>query len=301
MWFKNILIFQINQDFRQANPDLEEKLQAFAFTSCLRQEKQKIGFSPALGKHSQALVHSAEHQCLINVTKEEKILPAQVIQEAVDEKVKVIEEKEQRFLRKKEKQDLKEDVIFDLLPRAFSRRTQTQAVIFTDSNLLVVNASSYSKAEELLALLRKALGSLPVTPVEFNETISTRLTEWIKDGSAPQPFELRHEAELKEHDEEGASVRFKQQALTEDEVISHIKAGKVVDKLALDFSNSTQFVLQADGALKRLKFSPELMSEHDDLSDDPLARLDADFTLMCHELKSLMESLFPCFAGLKQA
>ena len=65
---------------------------------------------------------------------------------------------------KKEREQIKEDVIFELLPRAFSRTTVTlHAYINTKENIIVVNTSSRGKAEDVLSLLRKTLGTLPVT------------------------------------------------------------------------------------------------------------------------------------------
>ncbi len=45
-----------------------------------------------------------------------------------------------------------------LLPRAFSRTSQTFAWIDPESDMLYVDASSTRKAEELISLLRKTTG-----------------------------------------------------------------------------------------------------------------------------------------------
>ncbi|MGB0894000.1 MAG: recombination-associated protein RdgC [Parashewanella sp.] len=302
MWFKNLTLYRFNKPFSTDTEALETALEDFRFSPCSSQDVSKLGFSNALGKLGQSLVHSANGNHLISLTKEEKILPSQVIKESLDEKVALIEDQENRKVTKKEKDTLKDEIIMTLLPRAFSRRGQIKALIMPSLQLIIVDSSSATKAEELLALLRKALGSLPVIPVSFTQQIEETLTQWLKTQSIPAPFSIQDEAELKSHSEEGGIVRFKQQELFEDEVLAHIENGKQVHKLALHFESSVSFVLQSDASLKRLKFSEEFRAENDEIgNEDPLARLDADFALMCGELSALLESLFKTLGGLEQS
>ncbi|QSX39817.1 recombination-associated protein RdgC [Shewanella cyperi] len=302
MWFKNLTLYRFNKPVSLDAETLEKALADFTFSPCSSQDISKFGFSKALGKQGDALVHSANNRHLICATKEEKILPGQVIKEALEEKVGQLEAEENRKLTKKEKDALKDEITTSLLPRAFSRRSQIHALILPEINMILVDSSSATKAEELLALLRKAIGSLPVIPVSFEQPLEVQLTEWLKQGQAPAPFEMQDEAELKAVADEGGIVRFKQQVLTEDEVLAHLETGKQVTKLALHFGQSIAFLLQADASLKRLKFSEEFRAGNDEVgNDDPMARLDADFALMGSELVALMTSLVDVLGGLPDA
>lgn len=300
MWFKNLTLYRFNKPFSVDADTLEKAMADFCFSPCSSQDISKFGFTNALGKHGQTLVHSAGNRHLISATKEEKILPSQVIKEALEEKVAQLETEENRKLTKKEKDALKDEITTTLLPRAFSRRSQIQALLLPEQQLILVDSSSASKAEELLALLRKALGSLPVIPVSFATPLEVQMTEWLKNGSAPAPFTIQDEAELKAIADEGGIVRFKQQDLSEEEVLAHIETGKQVHKLALHFEQSVAFLLCSDASLKRLKFSEEFRAGNDEVgNDDPLARLDADFALMSGELVALLTSLVHALGGLE--
>ncbi|QYK00430.1 recombination-associated protein RdgC [Shewanella psychrotolerans] len=302
MWFKNLTVYRFNKPFSVDTEALEKSLEDFTFSPCSSQDISKFGFSKALGKLGQTLVHSAGDRHLICATKEEKILPSQVIKEALEEKVAQIEDEENRKLAKKEKDSLKDEITTTLLPRAFSRRSQIHALILPEIEMILVDSSSAAKAEELLALLRKALGSLPVIPMSFKTPIETQLTDWLKTDSTPAPFEMQDEAELKSDSDEGGIVRFKQQDLTENEVLAHIEVGKQVHKLALHFGQSIAFVLQSDAGIKRLKFSEEFRAGNDEVgTEDPLARLDADFALMGSELIALMNSLVEALGGMEDS
>lgn len=301
MWFKNLTLYRFNKPFAVDTEALETALTDFSFSPCSSQDISKFGFSNALGKQGCSLVHSANNRHLICVTKEEKILPGQVIKETLEEKVALIEDEENRKLAKKEKDALKDEIITSLLPRAFSRRSQTRALILPELEMILVDSSSATKAEELLALLRKALGSLPVIPLSFKAPVESHLTEWLKNGSAPLPFQMQDEAELKAADE-GGIVRFKQQDLKEDEVLAHLATGKAVHKLALHFGQSIALLLQSDASVKRLKFSEEFRAGNDEVgTDDPMARLDADFALMGSELVALMHALVSALGGIEEA
>ncbi|MBL6735026.1 MAG: recombination-associated protein RdgC [Shewanellaceae bacterium] len=295
MWFKNILVFELTQAFTLSETHLETALEAHRFHGCSPQEQQKTGFTPALGKQGTTLVHAWQDGFLVNLTQEDKLIPSAVIQETFTEKKEQLEDKLQRPLRKQDKQALKEEILFDLLPRAFSKYTQTQAMILPQQQKIIVHTASRTKAETVLAYIRKSLGSLPVVPLHFIPNISSELTTWLQQGHAPQPFELLHEAELKEHLDDGAVLRLKQQDLTSPEVLTHLENGKMVEKIALRYQDNLQLVIQADGAMKRLKYETELLSQHDDLQDDPLAKLTADLQLMGQQLIALLATLTVCF------
>lgn len=300
MWFKNLAIYRFNKSFSIDADSLEKAMEDFQFSPCSSQDISKFGFTSALGKHGEALVHSANDRFLIQTTKEEKILPAQVIKEAMEEKVSLLENEENRKLTKKEKDALKDEITTTLLPRAFTRRHKLQALILPKEQLVLVDTSSTTKAEELLALLRKAIGSLPIVPISFKTPIEQQMTEWLKSGHAPAPFDIQDEAELKAISDEGGIVRFKQQNLSEDEVLAHLETDKQVHKLALHYGQSVALLLSSDASIKRLKFSEEFRAENDEVgNDDPVARLDADFALMSGELIALLTSLFSVLGGLE--
>ena len=298
MWFKNLQIYRFTRPFDVSLEDLEQQLEALPFTPCGSQEQSKFGWVSPLGKHGQAMTHVAGEQILLCAKKEDKMLPGSVINDMVAEKAEAIEIEQGRALKKKEKDALKEEIIVDLLPRAFSRFQQTFAWINPKDGFIAVDASSAKRAEDLLALLRKTIGSLPVVPLAMTTPPELTLTEWLKEGSAPAGFTLEDEVELRSALEHGGIIRAKQHDLLSEEIKVHLEADKLVTKLALNWAETLSFMLSDDMSVKRLKFSEELREQNDDVTnEDVAARFDADFALVTGELSQFIPDLIEALGG----
>lgn len=297
MWFKNVYVFAFTKPFEWPEQDLEKQLAENLFTPCGSTEIAHFGWVNALGKHGNTLVHNANKNLLLCARKEEKILPAPVIKDMLEEKVNLLEQEHSRSATKKEKEQFKEDILFELLPRAFSRVTDTHAYINADENIIVINTSSRAKAEDFLALLRKSLGTLPVTSPSPELAPDEVMTDWLVEKNLGDPFVLGMEAELHALGDDGAVVRVKNQDLGSDEIKVHLDAEKYVVKLALEWDEAISFILCDDMAIKRIKFFDVLQEQNDDIDKaDVAAKIDADFALMAGELNRLINDLFGQFS-----
>lgn len=297
MWFKNLYFFAFTRPFKWSVEELEKHLSEHPFTPCKSTEQSHFGWVNALGKHGNSLVHGAADNFLLCARKEEKILPGPVVKDMVDAKVAQLEAEQSRGATKKEKEQFKEDVIFELLPRAFSRISDTHGYISPENNIIVVNSSSRAKAEDFLALLRKVLGTLPVTSFNPEQAPDEVMTDWITEQKLGEQFALGMEAEFNAVGDDGAVIRVKNQDLTSDEIKTHIEAEKFAVKVALEWDEAMSFIVCDDLSVKRVKFFDVIHEQNDDIDkDDIVARLDADFALMAGELNRFIADLLAEFS-----
>ncbi|WGZ52683.1 recombination-associated protein RdgC [Providencia alcalifaciens] len=296
-FFKNAIVYRMTRDIQISSDELETQLKNLEFSPCGSQDMMKVGWTNPI-KTGEALTHSVGNQILIVAKREEKILPTDVIKKELQAKIDKLEAEQGRRLKKTEKDSLKDEVVQDLLPRAFSKESTVSVWIDNDNQRIIVDASSVKRAEDTLALLRKTLGSLPVVPLTMKTPIELTLTDWLRDGVIPQGFNLTDEAELKAILAEGGIARFKKQDLVSDEIASHIEAGKLVTKLSLDWNDTIQFTLCDDGLFKKIKFSYVLKAQNDDIDREDIAqRFDADFALFTGEMTRLIDSLINSLGG----
>lgn len=297
-FFKNAIVYRMTRDIQISAEQLEDALKTLAFTPCSSQDMSRSGWVSPLGNYGEMLTHVAGNQILLCLRKEEKILPSTVIKETLQGKIEKLESEQGVKLRKTEKATLKDEVIHSLLPRAFSKYSQTQIWIDLDKQRIIVDASSSKRAEDSLALLRKTLGSLPVIPLHTEQLVELTLTEWVRNNDTPAGFMLHDEAELKAVLEEGGIAKFKKQDLASDEIATHIEAGKYVTQLSMDWQERIKFTLTDSLMLKKISLSDVLKEHNDDIHHDDYAqRFDADFILFTGEFSVLIDELVSALGG----
>ncbi|MAT91560.1 MAG: recombination-associated protein RdgC [Halioglobus sp.] len=298
MWFKNIRAYRLTSPFTVTAEQLTERLAARAFAPCAKSQALSMGWVPPLGEQSEALAHAAGGRFLLKLRREEKLLPATVVREQLEEKVAAIEEEQARKVYRKERLSLKDEIVQDCLPRAFSRTTHIHAYIDPRGNWIFIDSASAARAEEVLNLLRDCIGSFPVLLPQVNDAPVATMTAWLARRKPPEDVELGTECELREPGEDGGVVRCRGVDLFSEEVETHLNAGRQVVRLALRWDERVSLVLGEDLCLRRLKFADELMKENEDIPEaDQAARLDADFALMSDAVSSLQERVLAMFGG----
>lgn len=287
-FFKNLHIFCFEQPVTLTAETLQDQLARSPFRPCNQLEWFTNGWIPPFaqdGDKEAALVFEANHCLLFTLRRQDKILPAATIRDIVKEKLVLLEEELGRKARKFERDDLKERVILELLPQALPRNTETSVYIDLQQNWLVINTPSGKKAEEVVNLLRDSLGSLPVVPPQPEQSLVQLMTQWLHTQQLPVPFTLGEDCRLIA--DGGESVTCKRVDLGSSAVQAHLKAGKVVNYLGLQWADRMTFILDEDFAIKRLKFLEVIAEQGEDVY--------VDFTVMTGEFTDLITQLFEIF------
>ncbi len=299
MWFKNLALYRFTEHFTLSSTELEEKLAEKQFQPCGKHDTFSQGWTSPLGNGAESLIHPSNGFMMLCLKKEEKVIPAAVINEMLQDKIADVEEQEARKLARKERSAMKDELIFELLPRAFSFSKKTYAYIDTKGGWMVVDAASAKKAEDLLSFLRKGLGSLPLIPINTIDQPVLRMTQWLTDKhTIPKEFTIEDECELRSKEDEASIIRCKRHNLSLPEITNHLDNGKQVIKLAINWTDRLSFIIDENLAIKRLKFLDLIQDQVANTeADDEVAQFDVDFSIMTLELANFLPCLLKIFGG----
>ena len=291
MFFRNLTVFRLKSpiDAAQINAALENAI----LQPCLPSSMQSIGWiSP---RQTDVLAHVVNQQILIALGVEQRLLPASVIKQHVQDRVKTIEENEGRRVGRREIRELSEAVTAELLPRAFVRRRTTFCWIDPVHGWLVIDTAAPAKTDELIEQLHRSIDSLQLAPVKVTQSPCSAMTGWLADSEAPARFSIDQDTELQSA--EHATVRYAKHALDGDDIPSHIASGKIVTRLGMTWADKISFVLTDKLQLKRVCFLDILKEASEGQAENEEERFDIDFTLMTGEVANLLHDLLQALGG----
>jgi recombination associated protein RdgC len=292
MFFRNLTLFRFPTSL--ALDDLDSQLDPCALKPVGALELSSRGFISPFGRDGETLSHRIADAVWLSVGSEDKILPGAVVNDLLSRKLAEIEEKEGRKPGGRARKRLKEDLVHELLPRAFVRPSRTDALLDLEHGLCVVDTSSRKNAENVVSEVRHALGSFPALPLNAEVAPRSVLTGWIAGEPLPDGLSLGDECELKDAADKGAVVKVQRMELQSDEIARHLEAGKQVTRLALTLDDHVSFVLGEDLVLRKFKLLDGAVDQLESTDrDDIRAELDARFALMAGEVKRLFAVLEP--------
>lgn len=292
MWFRNLTLFRFSKSAAKSLKALEAKLDKHRLRPCGPIELATQGFISPHGREEDALLHEVGAFSLLTAAREDKLLPNSVVSDELNARLRKMSEKAGKPVGSRERKRLKDEVLTDLLPRAFTRLSKRNAYLDTENGWLVIDTASRKVAEAAVSLIREALGSFPAAPLVPDESPRVLMTDWLARGRLPAKLALGDECELRDSGDGGAAVRCRRQDLESDEIREHLKSGKQVFQLGLVFDERLRFSLDEDLVVRKLRFLDQVQNELGDTeAESAVAELDARFALMSLELRRLFDNL----------
>lgn len=293
--FKNAQIYCIPRSWRTSYQELEAYLSPQAFTPASSIEMLSQGW---VAPHDGGmLVHPVNHQFLLRLQTEKKILPPSTINEVAKARAAELEEQQGFPPGRKQTKELKERVTDELLPRAFSTTARTWVWIDPDNGWLVVDTGSPSKAEEVLKLLFKAIPKFPLETLRTVMSPVAAMTDWLASDEAPAGFTVDQDTELRSTGEGKATVRYVRHTLEAADMRQRIESGKQCTRLALTWSDKISFTLTENLSIKKIALLDVLKEDSDIGGRNENERLDGEFLLFAGEMNKLMNDLVSALGG----
>ena len=292
------MVYRLLADWKPDRAALEAALEAARFVPCGAQQDKSVGWVEPRGQAHGALVEVVGGQWLLKLCLEQKAVPASVVKRKVEQQVAEIETRSGRKPGKKERRELAEDARQTLLPLAFSKLSSVLVWVDPAAGLLLTDAGSTAKADEVMSRLIQAIDGLGVQLINTHSAPATAMAHWLASKEAPPGFSIDRECELKAADESKAVVRYSRHALDTEEVSQHIAMGKLPTRLALTWDDRVSFVLTESLQLKKLTFlDTALESAASVPGDNGADDFDADATLSTGELSRLLPALLQALGG----
>jgi recombination associated protein RdgC len=298
MWFKNLQIYRLPVNWAFTPEQMEEALQPQAFTPASSNELLRQGWDSPRGNGK--LVHTVNKQMLMMLGTEKKLLPSSVINQVAKARAVEMEEQQGFAPGKKAMKELKERVADELLPRAFSIRSNVWTWIDPVNGWLVIDAASPSKADEVIKLLLKAVDKLPLESLRVQRSPVGVMTAWLEADEAPYNFTIDQDTELRATGESKATVRYVKHSLDPEDIRRHIAGGKQCTRLAMTWNSRVSFVLTEQLAVKGIK-PLDVIKEGETITYSDDERFDNDIVMMTGEIAKLLTDLVEALGGEAKA
>lgn len=288
--FKSALIYQLPASFTFSAEATERALQKARFAACSPDQKAAMGWIEPRGKAHGAMVEMVGGEAMMQLQIEDRTVPKKAIKRRAGE---IIAEMERTGLKpgKKQIKEIEEGVELGLQRHVISKFSTVSAWISPAGRLLVVDATSTSKADIIITEIVKAVPGFSVSALETQVPVASTMTGWLLDQPSGN-FDVGRECELASEGEgteagQKSAVRYKDHSLNIVEIRGHLEAGKVPKCLAMTWEGRVSFTLTDQIGLRKIQFLEGVTSKAAD--EDAF---DADVAIMTGELRGLIRDLF---------
>ena len=292
--FKNVIVYRIGPGWSASVAQMEQSLDGGRFVECGASQEKSIGWIEPRGEAHGPLVEAVGGQLMLKLMVETRALPGSVVNRKAKERVAHIEASTGRKPGKKETREIKDDIKLELLPLAFTKQASVLVWLDPQAQLLVVDAASQSRSDDVVTALVKSLDGLALTLLNTKVSPTAAMSEWLVSQEPPVGFSVDRECELKAAVESKAVVRYSRHPLDNDEVRQHVEGGKLPTRLALTWDSRVSFVLTESLQLKKLAFLEVVFERGSAGKDDGF---DADTAIATGELRKLLPDLLDALGG----
>ncbi len=293
--FKNLIVYRIGPGWAAHHAALEAGLEKMIFVPCAATQPVSAGWAPPRGVAHGPLVEAVGAQWVLKLVIEQRVLPSAVVKRRLDERAAQIEQATGRKPGKKQAKELKEEIVLELLPQAFTKQAAIKVWLNPKDRLLMIDASSPAKADDVVTHLVKALDGLSLTPLHTAQSPAAAMSEWLTTGEPPAGFSVDRECELKSADETKSAVRYARHALDIAEVRQHIAQGKLPTQLALTWQGRVSLLLTEALQVKKIAFLDGVFEGGGKPAKDEA--FDADAAIATGELAKLIPDLMAALGG----
>lgn len=294
MWFRNLTLYVL-PSFTIPADVLAAQLAKTPFSSC----ESYNDFSSGWGEAREGqFVYTVDGEHLIALNTEKKVLPGAVVKQEVARRANAFTKERGHKPNKRQRKEIKEDAIIDLLPKAFGIQKAIRVWVSPKRGLLAIDTASGKQADMIAVSFLRALEvPLNMRPLRFTRDPVAAMTDWIA-MAPPDGFTADDDTTFSASGRSNASVKYSNVALPDDEARRQIEGGKQVTRLAMSWDDKVSFVLTGSGVLRRVSALDVLMASK---KEDDAETFAADFLLMTGTYGDMIAELTEALDGIVPA
>lgn len=287
--FKNMRFLRFTSPWPESEEKLDEALTAASFTPCGPLTEKTSGWEAPLETPDGRLCRRVGAADLVQLRTQSRLLPASAVNEALEARIGEFRERMGELPGPREKRRMKLETRDNLLPKALLRSDRTRGLFLLNENILAIDATSPVSIERFVELLRLAIGRIETAPLEYDRPIGELLIRLFLGDSIPG-IVVGRECRMQDPADSKASVRFVDMDLADATVRQHVRDGMRLTHLGIEFNSIMRCVVDENGGIGKIKLIGVSAEDAGD-EEDPLARFDAEFTLLTGTLRQLLAAL----------
>lgn len=293
--FRNLRFYRITSPWPDSEEKLSETLSENAFSPCGAYSERSAGWEAPADFDGAPICRRLNGADLLQLRTQSRVLPVAAIKEVLAEKVAEYRSRMAQEPPRSELRRLREETREELLPRALLKSERNRGCFIHSESLLVIDAGTNSKAEWFIDQLRTCFGEFNCVPLAFNHE-PAGLLKRIFLGETPLGFKLGHECRMQDQSDSKSIATWREFELTDPAIRKHVVDGMRLTHLGVSFDELLSCVMSEHGDITKFRFIEGDATDITD-TDDPLARLDADFVLLSGTVTRMVANLKKLLGG----
>lgn len=259
---KAVSLYKFTQDSQFNTKEMfkEERFEAFKFSPCGALDKSKMGFVTNVVSGNYVDEINVEGNtffvvtCRIQKKQPEKYLVDDYVElKRVQYRVDTDKEPEKSLLK-----EWRQEGFDYYLRQTFPKKPVDFTIAVRKEGDLVFVEGKGNQAESNCALVRKALGTFPVTALETDVAVTDLLDEMV-EKRINDTITLGDKVELV--DQEDIKHSLTKGSVYSSDAAEYVKDGMMVTGLGLNYDGMLSFFLNEDLVFDALKFDKDLLGE----------------------------------------
>ncbi|AUR92276.1 putative exonuclease [Vibrio phage 1.170.O._10N.261.52.C3] len=264
---KNLTLYKPNnvlvKDFIKTYTDVDMSLllENYRFVQCTSTEKQRLGFSPNIidGEYFSEVSGFLMMTVTKQVKRPNKHLVADTLKLKEAAYLEMNEDKQE--VPNSIYKDLKQQVELEVLAATYPDEPKSFTVLIEKATGLMYVEGKGKAAEDILGLIRKAVGTLPVVPYEPELSVADMMDAWVVNEESSEII-LGDKVVLTNRDE--VKVTFAKEAIYESEAADFIEnKGHFVESIQFEYDGVVSATLAEDFTLAGISYGDNLFEASD--------------------------------------